>query len=141
MISLPHPVRVFLLSLATDLRKGRDALSGLVTTAFSQDPTSGRLFRFVTRRRDRLKIRLEESRSAAGGRSVGTSVVRSEDTDRRETWRAQSIGSPPPEPGTRRMCAPRAPWGSLTPAREARSHQCPVPRAGAGGHRGAPTPW
>jgi hypothetical protein len=32
MISLPHPVRVFLHAPATDLRKGFDALSGLVTT-------------------------------------------------------------------------------------------------------------
>jgi transposase len=56
MISLPHPVRVFLHAPPTDLRKGFDALSGLVTAAFSQDPTSGHLFLFVNRRRDRLKI-------------------------------------------------------------------------------------
>jgi transposase len=56
MISLPHAVRVFLHAHPTDLRKGFDALSGLVTTAFSQDPTSGHLFLFVNRRRDRLKI-------------------------------------------------------------------------------------
>ena len=56
MISLPHAVRVFLHTPATDLRKGFDALSGLVTTAFFQDPTSGHLFLFVNRRRDRLKI-------------------------------------------------------------------------------------
>jgi transposase len=56
MISLPHPVRVFLHIPATDLRKGFDALSGLVTAAFSQDPTSGHLFLFVNRRRDRIKI-------------------------------------------------------------------------------------
>jgi transposase len=56
MISLPHAVRVFLHTPPTDLRKGFDALSGLVTTAFAQDPTSGHLFLFVNRRRDRLKI-------------------------------------------------------------------------------------
>jgi transposase len=56
MISVPHPVRVFLHAPPTDLRKGFDALSGLVTTAFAQDPTSGNLFLFVNRRRDRLKI-------------------------------------------------------------------------------------
>jgi transposase len=56
MISLPHPVRVFLHAPPTDLRKGFDALSGLVTNAFGQDPTSGHLFLFVNRRRDRLKI-------------------------------------------------------------------------------------
>jgi transposase len=56
MISLPHSVRVFLHAPATDLRKGFDALCGLVTTAFGQDPLSGHLFLFVNRRRDRLKI-------------------------------------------------------------------------------------
>jgi transposase len=56
MINLPHTVRVFLHAPVTDLRKGFDALSGLVTSAFSQDPTSGHLFLFVNRRRDRLKI-------------------------------------------------------------------------------------
>jgi transposase len=56
MISLSHSVRVFLHAGPTDLRKGFDALTGLVTTAFSQDPTSGHLFLFVNRRRDRLKI-------------------------------------------------------------------------------------
>jgi transposase len=56
MISLPHSVRVFLHAGPTDLRKGFDALAGLVTTAFGQDPTSGHLFLFVNRRRDRLKI-------------------------------------------------------------------------------------
>jgi transposase len=56
MINLPHPVRVFLHVGPTDLRKGFDALAGIVTTAFAQDPTSGHLFLFVNRRRDRLKI-------------------------------------------------------------------------------------
>jgi transposase len=56
MISLPHAVRVFLHTPATDLRKGFDALSGLVTSAFSQDPTCGHFFLFVNRRRDRLKL-------------------------------------------------------------------------------------
>jgi transposase len=56
MISLPHAVRVFLHAPPTDLRKGFDALAGLVSAAFSQDPTSGHLFLFVNRRRDRLKI-------------------------------------------------------------------------------------
>jgi transposase len=56
MISLPHPVRVFLHAGPTDLRKGFDGLAGLVTTAFAQDLTSGHLFLFINRRRDRLKI-------------------------------------------------------------------------------------
>jgi transposase len=56
VINLPHPLRVFVHIPPTDLRKGFDALSGLVTTAFAQDPTSGHLFLFFNRRRDRLKI-------------------------------------------------------------------------------------
>jgi transposase len=56
MISLSHSVGIFLHAPATDLRKGFDALCGLVTTAFAQDPTSGHLFLFVNRRRDRIKI-------------------------------------------------------------------------------------
>ena len=56
MISLPHSVRVFLHAPASDLRKGFDALFGLVTTAFGEDRLSGHLFLFVNRRRDRLNI-------------------------------------------------------------------------------------
>lgn len=56
MIGLPISVRVFLYTQTTDLRKGFDALSGLVSTAFGQDPTSGHLFLFVNRRRDQIKI-------------------------------------------------------------------------------------
>jgi transposase len=56
MIGFPSSVRVFLHAPSTDLRKGFDALCGLVTTAFGQDPTSGHLFLFVNRRRDRMKI-------------------------------------------------------------------------------------
>jgi transposase len=56
MLSLPATVRVFLHTEATDLRKGFDSLCGLVTDAFSQDPTSGHLFLFLNRRRDRLKV-------------------------------------------------------------------------------------
>jgi transposase len=56
VINLPDPVRVFCHVPPTDLRKGFDALSGLVTTAFGQDPTCGHLFLFFNRRRDRLKI-------------------------------------------------------------------------------------
>jgi transposase len=56
MISLHHAIRVFLHAPPTDLRKGFDALSGLVTSVFGQDLTCGHLFLFVNRRRDRLKI-------------------------------------------------------------------------------------
>ena len=44
MISLHHAIRVFLHAPPTDLRKGFDALSGLVTSVFGQDLTCGHLF-------------------------------------------------------------------------------------------------
>jgi transposase len=47
---------VLLHSPPTDLHKGFDAPSGLVTSVFSQDPTSGHFFLFVNRRRYRLKF-------------------------------------------------------------------------------------
>lgn len=56
MINLNHAVRVFLHTSATNLRKGFDAISGLVTTAFAEDPMSGHLLLLVNRRLDRLKI-------------------------------------------------------------------------------------
>ncbi|MHC5539338.1 IS66 family insertion sequence element accessory protein TnpB [Singulisphaera rosea] len=56
MIHWPQTVKVFVYTPPTDLRKGFDGLAGLVTTAFGQDPTSGNLFLFFNRRRDRVKI-------------------------------------------------------------------------------------
>jgi transposase len=56
MILLPSPVRVFLCTRSTDLRKSFDGLSGLVQECFSQDLLTGHLFLFLNRRRDRIKI-------------------------------------------------------------------------------------
>lgn len=56
MLTLPPLVRIYLASGRTDLRKSFDGLSGLVRTALLQDPTSGHLFVFCNRRRDRLKV-------------------------------------------------------------------------------------
>ena len=56
MIHWPQTVRVFAHMPPTDLRKGFDGLAGLVATAFGQDPTSGHLFLFFNRRRDRVKV-------------------------------------------------------------------------------------
>lgn len=56
MIHWPQTVRVFAHMPPTDLRKGFDGLSGIVATAFGLDPTSGHLFLFFNRRRDRIKI-------------------------------------------------------------------------------------
>jgi transposase len=56
MILLPSPVRIFLCTRSTDLRKSLDGLSGLVQECFSQDLLTGHLFLFLNRRRDRIKI-------------------------------------------------------------------------------------
>jgi transposase len=56
MLSLSASTQVFLALGATDMRKGFDGLSGLVTSQLHGDPLSGALFLFVNRRRDRLKV-------------------------------------------------------------------------------------
>lgn len=50
-----HATRVLLFTGITDMRKGYDGLSALVTAA-GEDPYSGHLFVFVSRRRDRAKV-------------------------------------------------------------------------------------
>jgi hypothetical protein len=56
MLSLALPGRVFLCTRPTDMRKGFDSLAALVQTELSQDPLSGDLFVFRSRRGDRLKL-------------------------------------------------------------------------------------
>ena len=50
------PSRIYLCTSPTDMRKGFDTLAALVTDFLGQDPLSGHLFLFVSRRRDRMKI-------------------------------------------------------------------------------------
>jgi len=56
MLSLPPSVRVFVCTAPTDMRKSFDALCALVETVLKQDPFSGHLFVFLSRRRDKVKI-------------------------------------------------------------------------------------
>lgn len=56
MLSLAASTRVYLALGATDMRKGFDGLSGIVTSQLQADPLSGALFLFINRRRDRLKV-------------------------------------------------------------------------------------
>lgn len=56
MLSLSLPGRVFLCTLPTDMRKIFDSLSGLVHEQLGEDPLSGDLFVFRSRRGDRLKL-------------------------------------------------------------------------------------
>ena len=56
MLSLSLPGRVFLCTLPTDMRKSFDSLVGLVEQELGQDPLSGDLFVFRSKRGDRLKL-------------------------------------------------------------------------------------
>ncbi len=56
MLSLSLPGRVFLCTLPTDMRKSFDSLAGLVEQQLGQDPLTGDLFVFRSRRGDRLKL-------------------------------------------------------------------------------------
>jgi len=48
--------RYFLYQEATDIRKGLDSLSGLVSVKLGHDPMSGDVFVFVNRQRNRIKL-------------------------------------------------------------------------------------
>ena len=56
MLNLSFPGRVFLCTLPTDMRKSFDSLVGLVQLHLGQDPLSGDLFVFRSKRGDRLKL-------------------------------------------------------------------------------------
>jgi transposase len=60
VLNVPTPVRVFLYTASTDMRKSFSGLHGLIVEALKQDPLSGDWFVFVNRRRDRIKIMLWE---------------------------------------------------------------------------------
>jgi transposase len=49
-------LRFYLYSQPTDMRKSFDGLSGIVTNARLGNPTSGDVYVFVNRRRDRMKL-------------------------------------------------------------------------------------
>jgi transposase len=49
-------VRIFLCTTPTNMKYSFDRLMGRVQEVFEQDPTSGHLFLFVNRDRDRMKI-------------------------------------------------------------------------------------
>ena len=49
-------VRIFVRTAPTNMTYSFDSLMGLAQDVFNQDPTSGHLFLFFSRRRDRVKI-------------------------------------------------------------------------------------
>jgi transposase len=56
MLSVSGRVKIFLCRAATDMRKGFDSLAALVNEVLREDPLSGHLFVFRSKRADRLKI-------------------------------------------------------------------------------------
>lgn len=56
MLTLPPGVRVFVATGRVDGRKGIDGLSALVRSQFAQDPLSGTMFVFFSRRADRVRV-------------------------------------------------------------------------------------
>jgi transposase len=56
MLSLTSTVRVFVARGATDMRRSFDRLAADVETVLRQDPFSGHVFCFFSRRRDRVKL-------------------------------------------------------------------------------------
>ena len=56
MLSLPPSVRLFMATQPIDGRKGADSLMVLVREVFRQDPLSGHLFIFFSRRCDRVRV-------------------------------------------------------------------------------------
>ena len=56
MLTLPPGTKVFLATSPVDGRKGIDGLSALVRSQFGQDPLSGHMFVFFSRRADRVRV-------------------------------------------------------------------------------------
>ena len=56
MSSLPPSVRLFVATQAVDGRKGADSLMVIVRDVFGQDPMSGHLFVFFSKRCDRVRL-------------------------------------------------------------------------------------
>jgi len=56
VLTLPPGARVFVATGRVDGRKGIDGLSALVRSQFAEDPLSGTMFVFFSRRADRVRV-------------------------------------------------------------------------------------
>jgi transposase len=56
MISLPPSVKIFVCLSPVDMRRSFDGLSAMARHVLEQDPMSGHLFVFLSKRADRVKI-------------------------------------------------------------------------------------
>ena len=61
MLALPFSIKIFLRALPTDMRLGFNGLSALVENEFKEEPTSGHLFVFTNKKRNRMKILMWEN--------------------------------------------------------------------------------
>jgi len=52
----PGVVRIFVCTVATDMRRSFDGLAMMASQVVREDPLSGHLFVFINRRRDRVKV-------------------------------------------------------------------------------------
>lgn len=56
MIGLTQRHKYHLYEKPTDMRKGFDGLSGLVSMKMNRDPADGEVYIFINRRRDKMKM-------------------------------------------------------------------------------------
>ncbi len=56
MLTWPRSVRVFLCTEPTDMRRSFDSLAEMTRQVIKEQPTSGHLFVFTSRRADRVKV-------------------------------------------------------------------------------------
>ena len=56
MLSLPPSVRILVATQPVDGRKGVDSLAAIIRSVLSQDPLSGHLYVFFSRRCDRVRV-------------------------------------------------------------------------------------
>jgi transposase len=56
MLTLPPGARVFVATARVDGRKGIDGLSTLVRSQFAEEPLSGSMYVFFSRRGDRVRV-------------------------------------------------------------------------------------
>jgi len=128
MVTLPSSVKIYLALDPTDMRKQIDGLSAIVQGKWKEDPYSGHLFVFISRRQDRVKIlyfdhggfvvfykRLEAGKFRIPAVPTGSSRVRIEASDlqmllrgidfsrvrRNVPWMPteETMGTPPPQLG------------------------------------------
>ena len=56
MLTLPPGISVFVATARVDGRKGIDGLATIVRSQFAEDPLSGAMYVFFTRRADRVRV-------------------------------------------------------------------------------------